>query len=124
MMGTILCIEDEGELREDLVDELRQAGYNVKEAADGVAGLSMATDEGVCLVLCDVRLPGLDGIELMKRLRSKRDQSSLAVIFLTAFNDPEMLHTLAGLGAHDVFVKPVDYDELLASVARVQVGFP
>ena len=123
MIGTILCIEDEDELREDLVEELREAGYSVREAADGINGLRMAPEERVFLVLCDVRLPGLGGVELFKKLQDMRKQSSVTVIFLTAFNDAEMIDILIRIGAYQVFVKPFDYDELLSAVAKVENSF-
>ncbi|MGS2743454.1 response regulator [Halomonas sp. LS-001] len=112
----ILCAEDHEELRRDLCDELREAGYRVIEASDGeqaLAHLSATPD----IILCDITMPRLNGYSLLERVR--RDFPELAdtpFIFLTALS--ERLDVIEGkrLGADDYLVKPIDYDLLLVTL--------
>ena len=114
-MGTrILVVEDELSLRESLEYSLRQEGYEVATAADGMAALDAARTFAPDLVLLDVMLPGLDGLEVCRRLRA--GEPGLPVLMLTAKD--RVPDRVAGLdaGADDYLIKPFAFDELLARV--------
>ena len=120
MTARILCIEDEPDLRSDLVLELRDAGYEVREAGDGLAGLEIALNEAIDVVLCDINLPGLGGLEVVGRLRDHPGKAaSPAVIFLTAFADGNMQDMIRNANPAGILIKPIDYDEMLNAVAGV-----
>ncbi len=117
MTAKILCIDDEAALREDIVEELRDAGYDTVEAGDGRAGLEAIVAQKPDLVLCDITMPVMDGHSLLKELRDKHpDQADLPFIFLSALADRD--HVIVGkrLGADDYLTKPIDFELLLATV--------
>ncbi|WP_417790228.1 PP2C family protein-serine/threonine phosphatase [Terasakiella pusilla] len=117
MMFKILCIEDEDNLRRDICEELRDTGYEVIEAADGVEGLHLLQTQRPDLVLCDIRMPRMDGHELLSKVRTCNAQwGNVPFIFLTAFGERDDM--LKGLrdGADDFLTKPIDFDVLLVRV--------
>ncbi len=118
-MNTILLIEDELELAQVIVRELEVAGYQVLYAADGGTGLEMYEAERPDLILLDWMLPGLDGIEVLRRLRQGlADPTAVAtpVLMLTARR--EEIDRVVGLevGADDYLTKPFSMRELMARV--------
>lgn len=118
MSRRILCIEDEEGLREDIALELEDAGYAVDLAADGMAGLAALQGSDYALVLCDVQIPGLTGLELLaEAARLAPGRSRPPFLMLTAYSDPPTRARCLELGAAGILVKPVDYDALLAAVA-------
>ena len=115
----ILYIEDNAELREDLAGELREEGYDVLEASDGRQGLDLIVAGGIDLVLCDVQLPSLDGIALLRELGRRLD-SWPCVVMLTAFSDRATQDLAMAAGAAAVMVKPIDFGEVLELAAKVR----
>ncbi|NVK18935.1 MAG: SpoIIE family protein phosphatase [Methylocystaceae bacterium] len=116
-MKRIVCIEDEASLRRDICEELQENGYEVIEASDGVEGLQLIRTKCPDLVLCDVRMPNMDGFELLRQVReSSATWGTVPFLFLTAYGERE--HMLKGLrdGADDFLTKPIDYDVLLARI--------
>ena len=113
-MNNILIAEDEGRISLFIEKGLRAAGYSTTVVADGDGALEMATAGRHDLVLLDVGLRGIDGFQVLRRIRSQNQQ--LPVIMLTARTSVE--DTVAGLegGANDYMPKPFRFDELLARV--------
>jgi two-component system response regulator MprA len=109
----ILVVDDDARLAASLRRALAYEGHAVEVAADGPAALIAARDRPPDLVVLDVMLPGIDGIEVCKRLRAGSD---LPILMLTARD--AISDRVAGLdaGADDYLVKPFAYDELLARV--------
>src|SRR3712207_8415500 len=92
MALTILCVEDEADLRQDIAEELIAAGYHVLQAGDGAAALQMLGQTRPDLVLCDITLPRMSGLELLKHVRASRpDLADLPFVFLTALAGPRDL---------------------------------
>ncbi len=117
-MASILCIEDETHLREDIAEELRDTGYTTYEARDGVEGLQMILRHKPDMVVSDISMPRLNGHELVRALRNDHPEfSEMPVIFLTAFNDRKDQLEGLKIGADDYLTKPVDYDLLQAKIA-------
>jgi DNA-binding response OmpR family regulator len=116
-LGTVLIVEDDPSIRRGVVDMLRFSGYHVREAADGEAGLDAALAEGIDLVLLDIMMPKMDGLEVLAELRQARP--TLPVIFLTARGEQEDRVRGLRLGADDYVVKPFGVDELIARVEAV-----
>jgi two-component system KDP operon response regulator KdpE len=112
----ILLIDDDAVLLELLTDHLTRAGYRVLAAANGHAGLSLATDSHPDLAVVDVMMPGMDGWEVCQRLR---DRSAVPVIMLTAKGEElDKLHGFR-LGVDDYVTKPFSFAELTARVGAV-----
>lgn len=118
MPERILVIEDDPSVRSLLERGLAYEGYLTEAAEDGESGLEAARDRPADLIVLDVMLPGIDGLEVLRRLRQVDDD--LPVILLTARDKPE--HQVEGLeaGADDYVTKPFSFDVLLARV-RIQL---
>ncbi|MFG0304697.1 MAG: response regulator transcription factor [Phycisphaerales bacterium JB040] len=116
-LGTVLIVEDDTSIRRGIVDALRYSGYTVREAADGEAGLDAALADGIDIVLLDIMMPKMDGLEVLAELRKARP--ALPVIFLTARGEQEDRVKGLRLGADDYVVKPFGVDELVARVEAV-----
>jgi DNA-binding response OmpR family regulator len=116
-LGTLLVVEDDAAIRRGLCDALKFSGYHVREAEDGKAGLDLALADGIDLVLLDILMPKMDGLQVLAELRKARP--SLPVIFLTARGQEE--DRVKGLksGADDYIVKPFSISELLARVEAI-----
>ena len=116
-MAHILIVEDEGEIAGYLRRGLAFEGYSVEIATSGPAALTAARERPPDLVVLDIMLPGLDGLEVARRLRSASD---VPIIMLTARDS--VPDRVAGLeaGADDYLVKPFAFEELLARI-RVQL---
>ena len=112
----ILVVDDEESVRWALRKAMEGAGYRVDLAADGPAGLAAARDPGVELVLLDVRLPGQDGLELLREIRKRRPD--LPVIMMTAYGTLQVAVEAMRLGAYDYIGKPFDTDEVLLVVQK------
>ncbi len=118
----IVVIEDEAPIRRGIMDMLRAAGYEPVEAADGAAGLDEGRRLGVDLILLDLRLPRMDGMEVLTELR--RTHPNLPIIILTARgSEDDRVRGLKG-GADDYVVKPFSARELLARVEAVMRRSP
>jgi len=113
----IVVVEDESAIRRGLVDTLRLTGYDVAEAADGLAGLREAQSGGVDLVLLDLMLPKKDGFEVLAELR--RVCPTRPVIILTAKGGEDDRVRGLKMGADDYVVKPFSARELVARVEAV-----
>jgi two-component system response regulator MprA len=111
--GRVLVVEDDAEIADVLRRSLRQEGYEVKTSADGVDALDVATGFVPDLVVLDLGLPRLDGIEVCRRLRAEGD---VPILMLTARSETE--DRVGGLdsGADDYLVKPFERQELLARI--------
>lgn len=112
-MTKILIVEDEEHLLVTLAYNLRKAGYIVESAADGPTAVARFTIEPADLVLLDVMLPGFDGFEVCRRLRSR---STVPILMLTARTDEIDVVVGLELGADDYIVKPFRMRELLARI--------
>ena len=113
---TILAIDDDDSLRRVVEYNLAEEGYRVITAADGPSGLEAYQREAVDVVLTDIRMPGMEGIELLARLKSM--QPELPVIMLTAFGTIDSAVEAMRLGAFDYLTKPFSRDQLRASVRK------
>lgn len=115
-MITLLLIEDHAALRHTLRDILVLAGYHVLEAATGPEGLQAARGLRPDLVLCDIMLPGCDGMEILAALRAEPATHAMPFIFLTAKSEPPDIRAGMNLGADDYLPKPVARADLLAAI--------
>lgn len=115
-MKTILIIEDNPEIRENLSEILELDGYKVLSAADGLEGASMAKKELPNLILCDIMMPNLDGYGVLHTLSRNPDTMRIPFIFLTAKAEKIDIRKGMSLGADDYIVKPFDETDLLTAV--------
>ncbi len=116
--GTVLVVDDEPTIAEIVARYLRRAGYEVRVAGDGLQAIELAARERPDLVVLDLMIPRLDGLEVMRRLRD-RDRDHIAVILLTAKGEESDRVIGLRLGADDYVVKPFSPAELVARVDAV-----
>jgi len=114
--GSILIVDDEANARSALAEILKEEGYAVETAADGFKALGRVADFEPDIVLTDLKMPGMDGVELLRKLR-ERDRES-AVVIMTAFGAVETAVSAMREGAADYLTKPLNTEELLVILER------
>ena len=114
MAEKILVADDEQEIRELLDNFLTGQGYEVVLASDGNQALQLASEENPQAIILDIRMPGLDGLEVCKRLKEKEQTRLIPVIVITGFEDNKI--EALNLGADDFVNKPFDMAEISARV--------
>ncbi len=112
----ILFIDDDRAGREVALFNLRKAGYTVETASDGTEGLAAFSPEKFDLVITDVKMPGVSGIEVLRRIR--KQSPDIPVLVITAFGNVEMAVEAMKEGAYDFIGKPFHRDQLLLSVEK------
>ena len=113
---TILFIEDDDSGRELGLYNLRKAGWAVEGAADGEAGLALFTPERHALVITDLKMPGIGGLELLRRVKERSPETPVLVI--TAYGDIELAVAAMKAGAFDFLGKPFHRDHLVLTVQK------
>ena len=113
----LLVVEDEPAIRQVVVSLLRKAGYAVDQAGDGESGLERLSRGDVDIALCDIKLPGLSGIELLRQARTANIDT--AFIMMTAFASVDTAIEAIKSGAADYMIKPLNNDELLHRLTKV-----
>src|SRR6266704_473007 len=111
---TILVVDDEDGIRQALDRFLTRLGYRVLQAASGAEALDRQAAEQPQLMLSDIRMPNMTGVELVPKALTV--DSDLAIIMLTAIDEPRTAIECLKLGAYDYLIKPVDLDELEMSL--------
>jgi len=119
MAATILAVDDSASMRQMVSFSLRQAGYEVVEAVDGVAALEYAAGNTVSLVLTDVNMPRMDGLTLVRQLRQLANYRYVPMLVLTTESGPEKKLLGKVAGATGWLVKPFNPEKLIATIAKV-----
>ena len=115
--GTLLVVDDNEMNRDILSRRLRKHGYDVVTAVGGADALAMVDAQEFALVLLDIEMPGLSGLEVLKMLRERRSTIQLPIIMVTARQESADIVNALNCGANDYLTKPVD---LAIAVARIQ----
>jgi two-component system, NtrC family, response regulator AtoC len=118
--GTILIGEDERTARVSLAELLESRGYRVVQAEDGEQALSALLRRNLDAGLLDIRMPGLDGLAILKRARESG--IDVPIIVMTAHGDSSTVIEAMRLGAYDYIAKPVDFDQLVLQLDRAVSG--
>jgi DNA-binding response OmpR family regulator len=125
-LGRILVVDDEAPVREVLTEYFATEGYAVEAAGSGAEALTAVRGGRADLVLLDVRMPGLDGIQVLRRIRELDER--VPIIMVTANEDVDLAKETLKLGAFDYVAKPFDFDYLdravAAGLARVAESAP
>ncbi len=113
----LLVIDDEPAIRQVVSALLRKAGYNVDQASDGETAMTRLAQGDVDIALCDIKMPGMSGIELLRQVRAANIDT--AFIMMTAFASVDTAIEAIKTGAADYMIKPLNNDELLHRMAKV-----
>lgn len=112
----LLCVEDEASLREDIVEYLRMQAYEVDEAESGEAAVNCLSREHYDLVLCDIKMPRMDGYELLRQVRSENQLAATPFLFLSALNERDDKIRAHESGCDGYLTKPIDFSVLDATL--------
>jgi signal transduction histidine kinase len=115
-MKTILIIEDEAPLREEVAEWLIFEGYRVFQAEDGTKGMQLASALKPDIIFCDIMMPGIGGFDLVKELRKLPETSTIPVVLMSALSERQNVREGMGAGANDYLTKPFTRAELLETL--------
>jgi signal transduction histidine kinase len=114
--GRLLVVDDNEMNRDMLSRRLARRGYSVDVAGDGTAALGLVDSGHYDLVLLDVMMPGIDGMEVLKRIRERHTMAELPVIMVTAKDEKDDVVSALKMGANDYVTKPINFPEVKARV--------
>src|SRR5262249_38296733 len=114
--ATILVVEDDAAMRDLLLEELGEAGFRVEAAAGGRAGVERVKQGGIDVVVSDLRMPDLDGFDLLRDI--KATEPSPHIIVITAFGSIDTAIKSVKLGAYDYITKPFEIEALVLAVEK------
>lgn len=115
----VLAVDDSATIRTSISFVLKQAGYEAVEAIDGVDGLDKAKADKFNLVITDINMPNMDGIEMIKQLRGTEGYKFIPIIALTTENQDTKMQEGKAAGATGWIVKPFTSEKLLAIVKKI-----
>ncbi|MDE8563903.1 response regulator [Anoxybacillus rupiensis] len=116
MGNKLLIVDDQYGIRILLNEVFQREGYTTFQAANGIQALEIVQKHQPDLVLLDMKIPGMDGIEILKRIKAMNE--SIKVIIMTAYGELDMIQETKDLGAIMHFAKPFDIDELREAVKK------
>ena len=112
----LLVVDDEEPNRHMLSRRLEHSGYRVMSAPDGYSALGMVESEAIDLVILDINMPGITGIQVLDKLRQTRSEAALPIIMASAITDSSVIVDALGKGANDYITKPIDFPIVLARI--------
>ena len=118
-MASILTVDDSSSVRQMVSFTLRKAGYEVVEAVDGKDGLAKAGQSKANLIITDLNMPNMDGIEMITAIRTLPGYSFTPILMLTTESQPEKKEAGRKAGATGWIVKPFNTDQLIAVVQKL-----
>lgn len=119
MTASILTVDDSSSLRMAIRIALSGAGYNVSEAVDGLDGLNKAKAGKFDMIIADLNMPNMNGLEMIREIRKLPIQTGTPIIFLTTESDEAIKQEARAAGATGWLVKPFVPDQLLRIAAKV-----
>lgn len=121
-MKKILVVDDSPTVRQQVNLALTRSGYQVLEAGDGTEGLHQIDTQALSLVICDVNMPRMNGLEMLEQVRAKPRHASLPIVMLTSEGQPALIERAKKAGAKGWIVKPFKADLLVAAVNKLVGG--
>jgi len=114
----VLIVDDSQTVREQVALALRQSGFEIVEAYDGVDGRDKV-DDSIAMVLCDVNMPRMNGLELLEALKGDAKTAHLPIVMLTTEGNTKMIERARKAGAKGWIVKPFKAEMLVAAVTKL-----
>jgi CheY-like chemotaxis protein len=118
----VLVVDDQRVVRQYLQFVLQRAGYDVVLASDGEQGIQALAARGVDLVLTDLKMPGMDGFDVLRYVR--QSPRPVPVVLMTAYGSPEMAEEARRLGAFAYLAKPFEFESLRQILRQAMVAEP
>lgn len=118
-MASILTVDDSASIRQAIKIALLSEGHQVSEASDGSEGLAKATAGGFNLIITDLNMPVMNGLEMIRSLRAKPGQAGVPILFLTTESDADLKAQARAAGATGWLTKPFQPDQLVRVVNKV-----
>lgn len=118
-MKKILIVDDSATVRQQVGIALTQAGYAVAEAGDGQEGLDMLARGGISLVICDVNMPRMSGLDMLENLKRDPRHAAIPVVMLTTEGHPGLVERAKKAGAKGWIVKPFKADLMISAVGKL-----
>ena len=118
-MKKVLVVDDSSVVRMSLEMLLRENNFDVISAADGVEGLKKAGSDTFDIIITDINMPNMNGLDMMKQLREKAETKFVPILVLTTESDSDMLAKGKEYGASGWIVKPFTNEDLLATVNKI-----
>ena len=116
-MKQLLIVDDQPGIRLLLNEVFTKEGFQTFLASNGIEALKIGESEPIDCVLLDMKIPGMDGLEILKRLKASRPE--LPIIMMTAYGENELLEEAKGLGAMKIFSKPFNIFEVREEVKKI-----
>jgi two-component system chemotaxis response regulator CheY len=118
-MKKILVVDDSATVRQQVGLALTQAGYAIIEAADGEEGLAVLERGGISMIICDVNMPRMNGLEMLESVRRDPRHNAVPVVMLTTEGHPALVERAKKAGAKGWIVKPFKAELMIAAVAKL-----
>jgi len=118
MAKKILIIDDEADFVDTLSFSLESNGFEVVSASNGPSGIEKLKNENPDLIILDLMMPGMDGYEVVKRLKADGASSNIPIIVLTAAVTPDLKQKVCSVQAVDCVTKPCDLEELMDKIKK------
>lgn len=116
----ILVIDDSSAVRQQVSMALGQAGFEVLEAVDGLDGAeTIRADRDLALVICDINMPGMNGLEMLERVKAEPENATLPIVMLTTEGQPSLIQRAKAAGAKGWIVKPFKAQMLVATAQKL-----
>ena len=117
----VLVIEDDEYSRDALAHLLDAEGYDAQSAHDGEAGLEKAKETKPDVIVLDLNLPGIDGQQVIKRIRGDQSLASIPILVVTG-DDDKAAQAAVDIGADGYLTKPVEFDTLISAITNIQAS--
>jgi two-component system chemotaxis response regulator CheY len=115
----VLVVDDSSTVRQQVAQVLTQVGFEVLEATDGQLGAEMIDKEALAVVICDVNMPRMNGIEMVTTVKSRPQHAALPILMLTTDGQPALIKRAKEVGARGWMVKPFNPNQLVAAVKKL-----
>ena len=118
-MKKILVVDDSESIRQQVADGLTRAGFQVVEAGDGIAALQQVKEHDFAMIILDVNMPFLNGLDLLDRLKKEPKTSHIPVVMLTTEAQRSVIERARQAGAKGWLIKPIKMENVVSTVSKL-----